>query len=368
MHRRRVVLWGAIVVLAVASMGCIGVGAGDADDGPAAPRKPVVDIPSPTAAVVATEAPVSESTATPGAMETPLPDPTPAPASSGATVGWRLEAPSPNDGMQFSEVTGMDATAALLLVADAYGGIYGFDLDGSLALLASPGEIGYVSDVAAGPDGRLTMADSALHQVTLFDAEGGLLGAFGAPGRGDGEFGGDSPQALAVSASGEMFVLDPNLDASGAPVLRVQVFNADGDFLRSFLLDPAWDVRDLDVGPDETLFVVGPGGFLGELEPEGGRLIQQLGAEILASASPQAVAVDDVGTLYVATQAPAAMAILSPLGDLVGWVGEEGVRTGEGWAPGTFLFPWTVAVIPDGGMVFVGELYPPFVFVTAMER
>ncbi len=42
----------------------------------------------------------------------------------------------------------MDATAALF-VADAYGGIYGFDLDGSLALLASPGEIGYVSMLPA---------------------------------------------------------------------------------------------------------------------------------------------------------------------------------------------------------------------------
>jgi DNA-binding beta-propeller fold protein YncE len=288
---------------------------------------------------------------------------TPDPEAS--ALRWRLTSAADDD-LPFTTVTGLDATATLLLVADAYGGIYGFDMEGALALLASPGEIGYVSDVAAGPDGRLYMADSALHQVTMFDAEGSLLGAFGGLGSGDGEFGGDSPRALAIGPTGEVFVLDPNADAAGAPLLRVQVFGPEGDFLRSFGLDPAWDIRGIDVGPDETLFVVGPGGFLGELEPEEGRLIQQLGREVLGARSPQAVAVDDAGYLHLATQVPAAVAVLSPLGDLVGWVGEEGVRTAEGWDEGTFLFPTTVAVTPDGGVVFVGDMYPPFVYVTAL--
>ncbi len=349
MGHRRLGVWGSMALLVIAGLACATV------------RHEDVAVGREDAAEQATAVPA-------GSQPAPKPE---TPEAGEATVRWRLDAAAigaGEDDLSFSTVTGMDATASLLLVTDAYGGISGFDLDGSLAMRASPGVIGYVSDVAVGPDGRLYMADSALHQVTIFDSEGGLLGGFGSLGQGDGELGGDSPRALAVSPAGEVFVLDPNSDATGAPVLRVQVFDPEGGYLRSFPLAPAWDVRAMDVGPDGTLYVVGLGGFLGELEPEAGRLIQQLGREILAAAGPQSVAVDDAGYLYLATQAPAAVAVLDPLGDLVCWIGEEGVRTEEGWDVGTFLFPSVVAVTPDGRTIFVGDAYEPFVYVTAMSR
>jgi len=285
------------------------------------------------------------------------------------SVRWRIEAAGDGaDGLAFTEVNGLDTAEALLLVADAYGGVYGFDTEGALVLLASPGEIGYVVDVKAGPGGRFYMADSALHQVTMFDADGGLLGAFGGLGSGPGEFGGDSPRALAVSSSGEVFVLDPNVNAAGDAVVRVQVFDPDGVFVRSLPIDPSWDVRAMAVGPDETLLLVSPEGFVAELEPEEGRLIQRLGLGTLTTAYPVGLAVDAAGNLYVTTQVPAAVAVLGPAGELVGWMGEEGLRTEEGWDAGTFLFPSAVAVTPDGETVFVADAYPPFAYVTAMGR
>ena len=41
-----------------------------------------------------------------------------------------------------------------------------------------------------------------------------------------------------MSPDGEVFVLDPNEDMSGQPVMRVLVFSAAGDFLRSFPAEP----------------------------------------------------------------------------------------------------------------------------------
>ena len=59
--------------------------------------------------------------------------------------------------------------------------------------LVSAGEIGYITDVKAGPDGTVYIADAALHQITMFNADLDLLGGFGAAGPGEGEFGPNSP-------------------------------------------------------------------------------------------------------------------------------------------------------------------------------
>ena len=138
--------------------------------------------------------------------------------------------------------------------------------------------------------------------------------------------------ALAVSPHGEVFVLDPNEDANGQPVMRVLVFSAAGDFLRSFPAEPGPDAVGMAVGPDGTLFIVNRQGYVAEVEPEAGRLIQRLGEDVLADAWPQMIAVDDAENLYVTTQIPTVVMMLSAQGhDLIERIGEEGVRTDEGW-------------------------------------
>ena len=143
--------------------------------------------------------------------------------------------------------------------------------------VSSAGEIGYITDVKAGPDGTVYIADAALHQITMFNADLDLLGGFGTAGSGEGEFGSNSPTALAVSSDGEVFVLDPNVDAHGQPVTCVLVFSATGDFLRSFPAEPGPDTVGIAVGPDGTLFIVNRQGYVAEVEPAAGRLIARLG-------------------------------------------------------------------------------------------
>ncbi len=320
--------------------------------------------PQPATAPAATLAPPTPPPAATGTVAAPSPMDPPA-----ATVRWRVGGARHAADNPFSGLGGLDAAGERVYVADRLGGVYIYDLDGAYQGVISAGEIGYLTDVKVGPDGTVYIADAALHQITLFNADLDLLGGFGSYGAGEGEFGSDSPAALAVSPDGELFVLDPNEDAGGAKVMRVLVFSATGEFLRSFPAEPGMDAVGMDFGPDGTLFIVNRQGYVAEVEPEAGRLIQRVGEAALAGAWPQMIAADEAGNLYVTTQIPTAVAVLSAQGHgLIEWIGGEGVRTDEGWPAGEFLSPFGVAVTGDGRRVFTGDTADPFSYVTAFGR
>ncbi|MBN1937336.1 MAG: NHL repeat-containing protein [Anaerolineae bacterium] len=324
-----------------------------------APPPTATPVPPPTTPVPTVTPTALTATPTPTATAIPMATHEP----TGSEVLWRVG----GDGV-FSILGGLDADGEHVYVADAYQGILVFDFQGNARGVISPGEVGYVVDVKIGPTGALYMADKAFHQVSMFTRDGELVGAFGGIGIGDGEFGPDSPRALAAGPQGEVFVLDSNLNAEGREVMRVQVFSAEGNFLRSFVIGPGYDEQAMDVGPDGTLFVVSQEGYVTEFAPDSGMLIQKLGLESLRGALPQAIGIDEAGNLNVTTQIPTAVAVLDPLGQFIEWIGGEGVRTDEGWPEGEFLFPFGVAVSPDGRYVFVGDTFESFAYVTAFER
>jgi DNA-binding beta-propeller fold protein YncE len=332
----------------------------------------------PTVAPASAHSVAPTTTALPSATfapTTPTPAPTDAPSAPAPTeepvtdVLWRLGGAKDAEDALFSDLSGLDVAGDRVYVADRYGGVRVFDLAGEYQGLISAGEIGYITDVKAGTGGTVYIADAALHQITMFNADLNLLGGFGSLGSGAGEFGPNSPAALAVSPDGEVFVLDPNEDASGQSVMRVLVFSAAGDFLRSFPAEPGLDAAGMDVGPDGTLFIVNRQGYVAEVEPEAGRLIQRLGEDVLADVGPQMIAVDDAKNLYVTTQIPTVVMVLSAQGHgLIERIGEEGVRTDEGWPEGEFLSPFGIAVTGDGRRVFAGDSADRFSYVTAFER
>lgn len=314
---------------------------------------PISPLPTPAAEPSATTGPAATSSNEEAA------------AGSRGQVLWRLGGRTDAEDARFSEVGGLAAGRDRLYVADAYGGVLMFDLAGEYQGVISAGEVGYITDVAVGPEGEVYIADAALHQITRFSAAHDLLGGFGAYGPGDGEFGSNGPAALAVGAEGEVFALDPNVDTGGKPAMRVQVFGPEGDFLRSFPAEPGPDSTGMAASPDGTLLIVSRQGYVAEVEPEAGRLIQHIGEEALAGAWPQSIDVDDAGNLYVTTQIPTAVAVLDSQGHrLVARIGTEGVRTDEGWPAGEFLMPQGIAVTRDGRHVFVGETADPFAYVT----
>ena len=345
---------------------------GPATSPPSTPAASVM--PQPTAPPTATLPPITPS---PASTDTFAPTPTQMTAATPtaptteptAAVPWRLGGAKDAEDAPFTDLGGLDVAGERVYVADRFGGVRIFDLAGEYQGLISAGEIGYITDVKAGPDGTVYIADGALHQITMFNADLDLVGGFGAAGSGEEEFGPNSPAALAVSPDGEVFVLDPNLDASGQPVMRVLVYSAAGDFLRSFPAEPGPDAVGMDAGPDGTLFIVNRQGYVAEVEPEAGRLIQRLGEGVLADAWPQMIAVDEAGNLYVTTQIPTVVMVLSAQGHgLIERIGEEGVRTEEGWPEGEFLSPFGIAVTGDGRRVFVGDTDDSFSYITAFER
>jgi tripartite motif-containing protein 71 len=218
-----------------------------------------------------------------------------------------------------------------------------------------------VADVAVGPAGEVYIADSGLRLIARFDAEGTLLNVFGGSGTGDGEFSGDSPAALAVDAAGSVYALD-----SGDAGTRVQVFTPEGDFIRAFPVEAELDARALDIGPDDTLFLTGSGGYILELIPDDGRVIQRLGQETLAERFPQRLRVDDAGYFYVTTWGMYSVVRLDSQGQLLETIGVEATNDGvTGWPPGEFLFPVGIAVTGDGRTLFIGDGFGEFAFVTA---
>ena len=149
------------------------------------------------------------------------------------------------------------------------------DLVKSGALGIGAGEFAYPNDVTVGTDGKVYVADTLNHMVKVFDPATGAGMSFGGYGSTSGLF--KRPSGVTVNdAAGEIYVTDCPVvtttsgDSDGA---RIQVFNKNGQFLRSF------------------------GQF--------GKLVGQM-------ASPAGIAVDSMGQLYVTDAYQNVVHVLNP--------------------------------------------------------
>jgi sugar lactone lactonase YvrE len=88
--------------------------------------------------------------------------------------------------------------------------------------LTTPGDFGAPQGVAVDPDGNVYVTDTMNDRVEIFDADGNFLSTFGKAGDGPGYFA--RPKGIAVDADGHIWVADQMQD-------RLQVFNRDGQLL-----------------------------------------------------------------------------------------------------------------------------------------
>ncbi len=115
----------------------------------------------------------------------------------------------------------------LVVVADAYNNrIQAFDKDGDFLWMqpedvhwpdSLEGRFNVATSVAAGADDRIFVADYYNHRIQIFNADGDFVSSFGSYGRGPGEF--DRPIAVAPGVDGSIFVVDFGND-------RVQKFRS----------------------------------------------------------------------------------------------------------------------------------------------
>lgn len=91
--------------------------------------------------------------------------------------------------------------------------------------LTTPGDFSRPSGMAVDKDGNLYVADTLNNRIEIFDADGQFIRAFGKPGDGPGYF--SRPKGVTIDGDGHIWVADGMQD-------RVQVFNQESQLLISF--------------------------------------------------------------------------------------------------------------------------------------
>ncbi len=130
------------------------------------------------------------------------------------------------------------------------------------------------TDVAFAADGSIYVSDGyGNDRIAKFSADGKFLLDWGRKGQEPGEF--DLPHNVAVDAQGLVYVADRSNS-------RIQVFDANGKFLRMWKSEELARPWGLAIGPDNMLYVV-DGGDLKPAPPDRGRLLKlDLQGKILA--------------------------------------------------------------------------------------
>ncbi len=188
----------------------------------------------------------------------------------------------------------------------------------------------YPGDVAVDADGNVYVADTLNSRIQKFASDGQFIKTWGQEGRGDPNLF-VSPEGIAVSPSGEIYVADTYSGDESVPP-RVAVFSRDGVFARDWLIpnvtgDPNPEIKD------EFVF-------------------------------PTGVAVDGEGNVYVCqtsylmSEEPDVVPTDPPIRNRVQKFAADGTLLTEwgsfGEGDGQFLGPVAVAVDADG-FVYVAE-------------
>ena len=195
------------------------------------------------------------------------------------------------------------------------------DPDGAGPLEPGDGQFFQPAGVGVSGGGRVHVLDGGNRRVQVFDADGQFLFKFGSGGSGPGQFGFPAIGSLAVDAAGLVYVVDHGNR-------RVQVFDADGAYVRAF-------------GSQGT----GDGQFQ----------------------SPLGVAVDGLGNVYVSDSLRLRVQKFDPAGAFLLAFGSRCLLTSadpdcvdpDGAGPlqsgdGQFSAPFGVAV-DGGGLIYVAD-------------
>lgn len=129
------------------------------------------------------------------------------------------------------------------------------------------------TDLEIGPDGSIYVTDGyGNNRVVKLDREGNFQRAWGIKGTGPGEF--NTPHGIVVDDGGRVYIADRENS-------RVQVFDADGEFLDQWKSETLGRPWGLDVTVDGNLVVADGGDFTNTAYDRNGALLVEPSGKIL---------------------------------------------------------------------------------------
>jgi RHS repeat-associated protein len=210
---------------------------------------------------------------------------------------------------------------------------------------SGPGQLTAPGALATDSEGDVWVADTAHNRVQEFNAKGELLRAFGAKGSGDGAF--SEPKGIALSPAGNIYVADTGNK-------RVQEFTAKGEFIRKWGSEGSgngqfYALQGIAVDAESHVWTIdsglaGSGVRVQKFSAEGAYLAQfgKQGTENGQFKSPQGIATDTAGNVWVADTANNRIQAFKPSGEFIRKFGSEGTGNGQ------FKSPAGVAIDAEG--------------------
>jgi sugar lactone lactonase YvrE len=258
---------------------------------------------------------------------------------------WRANQPLTNR----SAGVAFDAVGTLYVTDPENNRVNRFRADGTLLETwgeegSEPGQLFYPQGIAVGNDGSVYVADTRNHRVEVFDAYGTFLRAWGDSGNASGQF--SYPWSIALDGSSLVYVTDRSrvqkFDTEGHWILQ---WGQEGSALGSFGAIPF----GVTVDPSGEVITLEPWFRLQRFSPQGEVLASWLGKGERASGFNFGLAVSDDRLIYTNGLGDFGIRVYDPGGTLVRTFG-----TARGTAPGQIMNPQAIAVGEDG-TVYVAD-------------
>ncbi|AMM50582.1 hypothetical protein TH61_04475 [Rufibacter sp. DG15C] len=171
---------------------------------------------------------------------------------------------------------------------------------------SADGQFGEIADLAVDAAGNVYVVDNARYRVQKFSPAGEFLAKFGSYGNSNGQFW--SPEGVAVDSDGVVYVSD----------------------------DDRQNIQKFKLNPDGTYSYLGT-------------LLSGYGAEDGKLSSPNGLAIDPSGNVFVAERLNHRVQQVNTTGAYVSKLGAQG------FTDGALNQPLDVAIGPDGSLVVVGD-------------
>ncbi len=217
------------------------------------------------------------------------------------------------------------------------------------------GRIGKPLGLDVDGAGNLYVADATLRHISVFDNDGKYLRRIGGPK----QF--ERLSSVTVDESGErVYVVD--IGGVSTDQHRVRVFNGRtgahlfdigkrGTGPGEFNLP-----RDLAIGKEGRLYVVDGGNFRVQIFDKDGKFLKSFGAvgkQLGNFARPKEIAADKEGNVYVADSAFGNFQIFTSEGELLMFIGDRSEKD----IPAGYMLPSGIAVDEDGRVYFVDQWF-----------